>query len=72
MVCRAKEAGKSECRSVIGRIGAATSPLRASGLTSGGSFVTRELAEPSWEEIANERGAIHVCILRLATALGGD
>ena len=38
------------------RIGVATSLRRANGQTSSGSFVTRELAEPSQEEIANERG----------------
>ncbi len=37
---------------------------RANGQTSSGSFVTRKLAEPSQEEIANERGSIRVCILR--------
>ena len=46
------------------RIGAATSSRRANGQTSSGSFVTRELAEPSQEETANERRAICVCILR--------
>ena len=46
------------------RIGVATSPRRANGQTSSGSFVTRELAEPSQEEIANERRPICVCILR--------
>jgi hypothetical protein len=50
------------------RIGVATSLRRASGLTSSGSFVTRKLAEPSQEEIANERRAIRVCILRQAEA----
>jgi len=37
---------------------------RESGLTSSGSFVTRKCVEPSQEEIANERRAIGVCILR--------
>ncbi len=46
------------------RIGVVTLLRRESGQTSSGSFVTRELAEPSQEEIANERGVIHVCILR--------
>ena len=49
---------------VMERIGAATSSRRANGQTSSGSFVTRQRAEPSREEIANERGFIHVCILR--------
>ena len=38
------------------RIGTATSSRRANGQTSNGSFVTRELAEPSQEEMANEHG----------------
>src|SRR5947207_14872797 len=70
MSWRAEEAGKSEGRSVIGRIETATLSRRASGLTSSRSFVTRQLAEPSQEEIANERGLIHVCILRQRHALG--
>src|SRR2546428_236085 len=53
-----------------GRTGVATSPRRASGLTSSGSFVTRQLVEPSQEEIANEHGFVHVCILRQRTTLG--
>jgi hypothetical protein len=52
------------------RIGVATSLRRANGLTSGWSFVTRELVEPSQEEIANERRAIYVCILRQGERLG--
>ena len=52
---RAEEAGESKCRSVMERIGVAKSSHRANGLTSGWSFVTRELVEPSQEEIANER-----------------
>ena len=54
------------------RIGVATLLRRASGLTSSRSFVTRKLAEPSQEEMANERGAIHVCILRQDERMGTD
>jgi hypothetical protein len=32
--------------------------------------VTRQQAEPSQEEIANERGFIHVCILRPDERMG--
>ena len=38
-----------------GRIGVATPFRCASGLTSNGSFITKQQAEPSQEEIANER-----------------
>jgi len=54
------------------RIGIATSSRRANGQTSSGSFVTKELVEPSQEEIANERRAIGVCILRQNERLGTD
>jgi hypothetical protein len=61
---RTEDAGKSEDRPVTGRIGVATSLHRANGQTSSGSFVTRKLAEPVQEEIANERGVSHVRTLR--------
>src|SRR5207247_972102 len=67
-----EDAGKSEGRSVMERIGVATSLRRANGLTSSLSFVTRELAETSQEETANERRAIYVCILRQGDRLGPD
>ena len=65
---QAEEIGKSERRSVTGRIGTAISSHRANGQTSNGSFVTRELAEPSQEEMANEHGLVHVCIFQPANA----
>src|SRR6266542_2335241 len=55
-----RNAGASQCRSVMERIGVETSPRRESGQTSSRSCVTRAQAEPSQEEIANERGFIHV------------
>src|SRR6266513_2333820 len=54
------------------RIGVATLLHRANGQTSSGSFATRERAEPSQEEIANEHGPIHVCILRQNDRMGSD
>lgn len=48
---------------VMERIGTASGSRRANGQTSSRSCVTRKLAEPAQKEIANERGASHVCIL---------
>jgi hypothetical protein len=62
---RAEDTGKSESRPVIGRIEALL--RRESGLTSSWSLVTRELAEPAKERIANERGLRRVCTLRQST-----
>jgi hypothetical protein len=69
---QAEEIGKSERRPVTGRIGTATSSRRANGQTSNGSFVTRELAEPAREEMANEHGLVHVCILQPGERMGTD
>jgi len=55
---------KSEGRSVMEWIGTATLFRRANGQTSSESFVTRKQAELVQEEMANERGASHVCVLR--------
>jgi hypothetical protein len=66
---RAEETGESQCRSVTEQIGMAASSRRANGLTSSWSFVTREQAEPSQEEIANERINC-VCILRQGERIG--
>ena len=44
---RVRDRRGSQGRSVMERIGVATSLRRANGLTSGWSFVTRELVEPS-------------------------
>jgi len=66
---RVKEAGESECRSVMERIGIATSSRCESRQTSSWSWLTRELTESSREEIANERGAIYVCSLRPGDAM---
>ncbi len=61
---RVKDAGKSECRSVMERIGVATSLRCESRQTSSWSWLTKELTESLQEEIANELGAIYVCSLR--------
>jgi hypothetical protein len=69
---QAEEAGKSKGRPVIGRTGIVILSRRASGPTSSGSLLTKQQTEPSQEEIANERGFIHVCILRPNAALEPD
>jgi hypothetical protein len=56
----------------MGRIGVATSLRRESGPTSSALFVTNQQAEPPYEETANERGAIRVCILGRDDLMASD
>src|SRR5690242_15152816 len=67
---REKDTGESERRPVIGRIGVVTSLHCESRPTSSWQFVTKRQAEPTQEEIANERRTTVVCILPSGIEMG--